>query len=214
MTSPHSVSDYFARYPELSGLIYAALVIVSCLTTLFMLSDLVDRYRARNASLALLSRLEGRNPGEAKDSRPPGSPFLEGQTVTVASAALLQRMTTIITNAGGTVVSSEILQQGAQSKDGYVTAIANCELEQEALQRVLYEVEVGLPFLFVDQLVVQTSSAPQDSGRLRVQVGVAGQWPGEGNVCALDIKSEIRSPGWANYRRRPNRHHLSALARL
>ena len=114
----------------------------------------------------------------AKDFRPPGSPFLEGQTVTVASAALLQRMTSIITNAGGTVVSSEMVQQGAQSKDGYVTAIANCELEQEALQRVLYDIEAGLPFLFVDQLVVQTSSAPQESGRLRVQVGVAALWPG------------------------------------
>jgi general secretion pathway protein M len=178
MISRQSISGYLTRYPQLSGLIYVALVAVCCLTTLFMLSDLVDRYRARNASLELLSRLEGRNHGGTKDFRPPGSPFLEGQTVTVASAALLQRMTTIIANAGGTVVSSEMLQQGAQSKDGYVTAIANCELEQPALQRVLYDIEAGLPFLFIDQLVVQPSSAPQESGRLRVQLGAAGLWPG------------------------------------
>jgi len=178
MISRHSISDYLTRYPQFSGVIYVALVVVCCLTTLFTLSDLVDRYRARNASFDLLSRLEGRNHGRTKESRPPGSPFLEGQTITVASAALLQQMTTIITNAGGIVVSSEMLQQGAQSKDGYVSAIANCELGQEALQRVLYDIEAGLPFLFVDQLVVQTSSAPQESGRLRVQVGVAGLWPG------------------------------------
>jgi general secretion pathway protein M len=101
---------------------------------------------------------------------------LEGQTVTVASAALLQRITSSITNAGGTITSSEMVQQGMQSKDGYVTAIANCELAQEALQRVLYDIEAGLPLLFIDQLVVQTSSAPQESGRLRVQITVAGLW--------------------------------------
>jgi general secretion pathway protein M len=131
----------------------------------------------------MLSRIDGRNhSGSAEHggtTRPPGSPFLQGQTVTVASAALLQRITGVITNAGGTVVSTEMQQQGARTKDGYVTAIANCELGAEALQRVLYDIEAGLPFLFVDQLVVQTPSAPAEGGRLRVMLAVAGQWPGE-----------------------------------
>lgn len=178
MISRQSISGYLMRYPHLSGLVYIALVVVCCLTTLSAVTDIVEMYRARNTSLELLSRLEGRNHSGTNDSRPPGSPFLEGQTVTVASAALLQRVTNIITNARGTVVSSEMVPQGARSKDGYLTAIANCELEQDALQRVLYDIEAGLPFLFVDQLVVQTSSAPQESGRLRVQVGVAALWPG------------------------------------
>jgi len=141
-----------------------------------MLVDIVDRYRSRNASFEILSRLEGRNHSGTKGLRPPGSPFLEGQTVTVASAALLQRITSSISNAGGTIISSELAQQGMQSKDGYVTAIANCELPPEALQRVLYDIEAGLPLLFVDQLVVQTSFSPQESGRLRVQIAVAGLW--------------------------------------
>ena len=42
-------------------LIYVALVVICCLTTLSMLTDLVDRYRVRNASLEMLSRLEGRD---------------------------------------------------------------------------------------------------------------------------------------------------------
>ena len=96
--------------------------------------------------------------------------------MTVASAALLQRITNIITNAGGTVVSSEIVQPREQSKDGYVTAIANCELEQETLQKVLYDIEAGLPFLFIDQLNVQAPPNPGQSGRLRVLLGVAGLW--------------------------------------
>jgi len=176
MITRESISAYFVRYPRFSALIYVGLVAICCMVTLLMLGDIIDRYRVRNASLDMLSRLEGRSPGGAKDHRPPGSPFLEGQTITVASAALLQRITSSITNAGGTIISSEMVQQGARSNDGYVTAIADCELAQEALQRVLYDIEAGLPLLFIDQLVVQASSAPQETGRLRVQIGVAGLW--------------------------------------
>jgi general secretion pathway protein M len=178
MISRDSIGCYFTRYPYLSGLIYVALLAVFCVATAFLLSDVIDRYRARSAALDILSRLEERSHNGTKELRPPGSPFLEGHSVTVASAALLQRITSIIANAGGTIASSEMVQQGGQSKDGYVTAIANCELAQDALQRVLYDIEAGLPFLFVNQLVVQTSSAPQESGRLRVQIGIAGLWPG------------------------------------
>jgi general secretion pathway protein M len=181
MIAIHSIERYLARYPSLSGLFYVALVVVFCLMTLFTLMDTIERYRARNAALEILTRLDGRNQfsSERGGTRPPGSPFLEGQTVTVASAALLQRITGIITSAGGNVVSSEMEQQGVRPKDGYVTAIANCELEQEALQRVLYDVEAGLPFLFIDQLDVQAPSNPSQSGRLRVRLSVAGLWPGE-----------------------------------
>jgi len=179
MTSIQSIDRYLTR-PNLSGVTYAVLVVICCLVTLFMLADIVQQYLARSASLEMLSRLDGRtHAGSVAHGWPPGSPFLEGQTVTVASAALLQRITGIIANAEGTVVSTEMQQQGARTKDGYVTAIANCELGAEALQRVLYDIEAGLPFLFVDQLVVQPSSAPGEGGRLRVMLAVAGLWPGE-----------------------------------
>jgi general secretion pathway protein M len=182
MTSIQSIDRYLTR-ANLSGVTYAVLVVICCLTTLFMVTDIARQYLARSDSLEMLSRLDGRNHfGSAEHGGtkwPPGSPFLEGQTVTVASAALLQRITGVITNAGGTVVSTEMQQQGARTKDGYVTAIANCELGAEELQRVLYDIEAGLPFLFVDQLVVQTPSPPAEGARLRVMLAVAGLWPGE-----------------------------------
>ena len=179
MTALRSISSYIVRSPSVAGLVYVALIIAACLTTMAMLTDILEQYRARNASLDILSRLQGHGQFTSSGhARPPGSPFLKGQTATVASAALLQRITSIITSAGGTVVSSEMVQQGAQSKDGYVTAIANCELEQDALQKVLYDIEAGLPFLFVDQLMVQSSSAPGENGKLRVTLGVAALWSG------------------------------------
>ena len=178
MTALRSFSSYIVRAPNVAGVIYVALIVAACLTTVAMLSDILEQYRARNASLDILSRLQGHGQFTTDYARPPGSPFLKGQTATVASAALLQRITSLIASAGGTVVSSEMVQQGAQSKDGYVTAIANCELEQDALQKVLYDIEAGLPFLFVDQLMVQSSSAPGENGKLRVTLGVAALWSG------------------------------------
>ena len=180
MIALRSVSSYVSRAPNVAGAIYGALVVAACLITFGALSNTLEQYRARNTSLEMLSRLEGRSQLKRGGTNipPPGSPFLDGQTATTASAALLQRLANIITNAGGIVVSSEMLQQGSRSKDGYVTATANCELGQDDLQRVLYEIEAGTPFLFIDQLVVQTSAGPGESGKLRVTLGVTAQWAG------------------------------------
>ena len=176
----HSIRDYVARNHRVAGLVYVGLVMALGLTTFLTLADLAERYRARNASVEMLSRLAGQTKSEhgaPKDLGPVGSPFLDGQTVTIASASLLQRVATVISTSGGTVVSSELAQQGTQAADGYVMAIANCELEEEALQKVLYEIEAGLPFLFIDQLNVQASSDSGQGRRLRVRFAIAGLWP-------------------------------------
>jgi general secretion pathway protein M len=178
MTTLYSISSHVARSPKPAGLLFLALILAACLTTLSMVIDAVEQYRARDASLDTLSRLEFASRRGVNKARPPGSPFFKGQTSTLASAALLQRITSIISKAGGTVVSTEVVQQGAQSKDGYLTAIANCELEQDALQRVLYDIEAGVPFLFVDQLIIQTASGTSENGPLRVTLGIAAQWAG------------------------------------
>ena len=183
MTASNPIGRFLLRYPSLSGLAYGAVVLVLCIIIVFLLVQISERYQAQNTSLETLARLEARTQHSSEPDRiavtwPPGSPFLEGQTVTVASAMLLQRVTGAITQAGGAVVTTEVESQGAQSKDGYLRVIATCELEQVALQQVLHDVEVGMPFLFVDQLLVQTQSEPSDGGRLRVRLGVSGLWPG------------------------------------
>jgi general secretion pathway protein M len=65
-------------------------------------------------------------------------------------------------------------------KDGFVGLVVSCELEQHALQKVLYDLEAGMPFLFIDQLDVQVPQATTlneaSTGRVRVILGVSGQW--------------------------------------
>jgi general secretion pathway protein M len=100
--------------------------------------------------------------------------------VTVAGAALLQRVTAAVTKLGGNVLSSQVDLQGTQSKTGFLTIIASCDIDQPGLQQLLYDVEAGMPFLFVDQLVVQApaSLAASGDGKLRILLAVSGQWRG------------------------------------
>jgi general secretion pathway protein M len=168
--------------PLVAGTAYAGLVVVLLAVAASSLIDLLNQRASVAAAAAMLEQLEGRKPLSA-DKRPrdtaapSGSAFLEGATVTVAGAALLQRVAAAVTKAGGNVLSSQLdVQGGPNAKAGFVSMVANCELEQSALQSLLYDLEAGMPFLFVDQLDIQVPAAGE--GKLRFLLGVSGQWQG------------------------------------
>ncbi|MBR0791462.1 type II secretion system protein M [Bradyrhizobium manausense] len=151
------------------------------------IADVIAHRQALAQTSDLLDQLRGRK-GAAKNAAAlsaehPGTPFLEGPTVTVAGANLLQRVAAAVGNQGGSVQSSQVDVSGAQTKDGFVGLVVSCELEQPALQKVLYDLEAGMPFLFVDQLDVQvpqtTTLSDTPTGRVRVILGVSGQWQAE-----------------------------------
>jgi general secretion pathway protein M len=106
------------------------------------------------------------------------SPFLDGPTVTIAGADLQRRVASAVTAAGGNVLSSQINLQGSQASQGYVVLSASCEISQTALQPLLYDLEAGMPYLFVEQLVIQAPQSGEESEgkRMRLQIDVAGQW--------------------------------------
>jgi general secretion pathway protein M len=173
-----------AQYPAAGVVAFVAVVASLLLLTWGALADINDRRVALNAASDMLARLEGRSPKSgagavSTEAIPAGSPFLEGQTVTIAGAALLQRVAGAVTKVGGNVLSSQVELQGTQAKDGYVNLIASCELEQATLQQLLYDIEAGMPFLFVDQLVAQVPTAGTEGGRMRVLLSVSGLWPGK-----------------------------------
>ena len=180
----HRIDKFLARYPAVAATAYAAVVLVLAVVTWMATADLLDRRQAAAQAEELLAQLErGRQsaaaPRDGGDA-PQGSPFLEGQTVTVAGAALLQRVAGAVTRVGGNVLSSQVDVKEAQQKAGLVSMVASLELAQPDLQKLLYDIEAGMPYLFVDQLNV---SAPDtvtrgEGGRLRVVLGVSGQWQG------------------------------------
>lgn len=182
--SNSSLDRYLGDRPAVAAATYVLVILVLLFTAWTSVADIFARRQAVAAAEDLLAQLEGRRaaplggPDSPAGPVPAGSPFLEGQTVTVAGAALLQRVAEAVTRVGGNVLSSQVELEGTQSKSGFISLIASCEVEQPALQRLLYDLESGMPFLFVEQLVVQApqAAAKSNSGRMRVLVSVAGQW--------------------------------------
>ena len=77
------------------------------------------------------------------------------------------------------MLSTQLDLQASPSKAGFLSMIASCEIDQPQLQPLLYDLEAGMPFLFVDQLEVQTPAvADATNGRLRILLEVSGQWRG------------------------------------
>jgi general secretion pathway protein M len=185
MLRAHPVQKLFTRAHVLPLLGYAALVMGLAVTTWLALASLASDYADYTAAADLLDRLEGRKPSTGRAGLAlgmSGSPFLEGPTVEVAGAALQQRVVAAVKDVGGNVLSSQVDLQGSQAKQGYVSLSANCEVGQSALQQLLYDLESGMPFLFIDQLVVQVPQSGGGAGveteaaRMRVQIDVSGQW--------------------------------------
>lgn len=109
---------------------------------------------------------------------PAGSAYIEGQTATVAGAALQQRIGAVVAEAGGAVLSSELDLHEAGAEGGRIVLAVACDIDQPGLQRALYEIEAGMPVLTVDRLTAQTAAGDEKSAtpRLRVQIAVSGQW--------------------------------------
>ncbi len=171
--------------PILAAAIYAGLIAVLLFSLVTSIIDVIDQRGEVTAASNMLEQLEGRRPpnvggASGNGTMPSGSAYLEGATVTVAGAALLQRVAGAVVKFGGNVLSTQLDLQGTQTRAGFLSMIASCEIDQPQLQQLLYDLEAGMPFLFVDQLVVQTplTEAGSGSGRLRVLIEVSGQWRG------------------------------------
>ena len=180
----NAVTRMLTGSPLIAVTLYLAIAGSLLLMAGLSIADVIAHRQALAQTSDLLDQLRGRKGGATNAATAmaehPGTPFLEGPTVTVAGANLLQRVAAAVGNVGGSVQSSQVDVSGAQVKDGFVGLVMSCELEQPALQKLLYDLEAGMPFLFVDQLDVQvpqtTSLGDAPTGRVRVILGVSGQW--------------------------------------
>jgi general secretion pathway protein M len=173
----------FATSPILAAAAYAGLVFALLAMVVSSTVDILGQRAALASSALMLGQLEGRKApapgGRSADAlMPSGSAFLEGATVTIAGASLLQRVAGAVTKLGGNVLSSQLDLQGAQSKAGFVSMVASCEIDQPALQPLIYDLEAGMPFLFVEQLAVQAPAISSGEAKLRILLAVSGQWQG------------------------------------
>jgi general secretion pathway protein M len=181
----HPIRKLLTREHLFPLLGYCAAILGFAVIGWLALSNLAGDYAGYMSARDSLDRLEGRKPaGDAAGllSGMTGSPFLEAPTIEVAGAALQQRLVSAVKSVGGIVLSTQIDLLGSEARPGYVILSASCEIDQNSLQPLLYDLESGMPFLFIDQLVVQVPQADRGSAagpegpRMRVQINVSGQW--------------------------------------
>ena len=178
MTSTHPIVSYLVRYRNVSAASYLAFLLVASLIVIFSVMSVSDSYRTRSAAAAMLAQLEqGASLRSATmgSSAPAGSPFLEGQTTTLAAAALVQQVTQAIGHSKGNIISSEVEPAGETADR--VKIIVTCDIEERALSQLLYEIEAGVPYLFIDRVVAQAPTTA--GGRLHVVLGISGLWSGK-----------------------------------
>jgi general secretion pathway protein M len=171
------------RRQALALLIYAGAVAGLAALSATIVSNLLGAYAALGESQEVLAHLErisqrGSSTGPAGSQEHDGPPFLTGKTITVAGAALQERVSAIATKAGANVLSSQIDLTGPRASEGFVGLSESVEINQEALQPLLYDLEAGMPYLFVDNLSIQSPQAfgEAEGARMRVTIGVTGQW--------------------------------------
>jgi general secretion pathway protein M len=184
MTNIHRIERLLAGFPLAAAMLYVVLIGLFVFATVSTMLDLLERRSTVSAAADVLAQIEGRGSARARAgiptdvTVPTGSPFVEGATVSVAGATLLQRVATAMTQASGNVASSQVDLQGSESKAGFVTVTMSLEIEPTSLQQLLYDLESGMPFLFVDQLVAQAPDSTAAGGKMRVLLSVSGQWQG------------------------------------
>ena len=187
MKAMNFLEKYLARFPLGAAICYVAVVIVFLLMTLVYVFPMSWNAAGGGSNRRYSKPLEGRNPSPSRTKNAngvsfvTGSPVLEGPTVTVAGATLLQRVAGAVTRFGGNILSSQVDLQGVQLGRRLVKVSVDCEIDQpSSLQQLLYDLSAGKSFLFVDQLVAQAPETGMgaDERKMRVSILVSGQWQG------------------------------------
>lgn len=178
MISMQKFENYLVRFPIAAVAAYAALVLLFAFTTVQTVVEILGSRDAVASAGEILQTLEARHPAQRSAARsdvsvPAGSAFLEGQTASVASAMLLQRVLAATRRVNGNTLSSQVDVQGPLAKSGFVSATFNIELASGSLQPLLYDLEAGMPFLFIDELVVQPATGGTD--KMRLVLGISAQ---------------------------------------
>jgi hypothetical protein len=121
---------------------------------------------------------EGTTPVDA------GSIYLPGETPALAGAALQRLIADTVEAAGGRVTESEFASAEPSEEDpGRVDLRVSFETEIESLQRILFELETGVPILLLQGLDIRaigaTEVAATESPTLRVVMLVGAYWETE-----------------------------------
>jgi hypothetical protein len=135
----------------------------------------------------MLARLEAahqRSGGKANVSEDPatapGTAFLNAPTSGLASAQLETYLSQLVLAQRASLVSSGVQQANHSDAPEIVHIQATLDIRYEALQALLYRLEIGTPYVFVDEMNLQSPNAtaqrePRDAA-MKVTLNLRALW--------------------------------------
>ena len=130
-----------SRRQALAMAAYVGAVIALLAVSVLLVVDLRDKLAEIAAAQMRLDQLSERSRSSLSASNtsnagPSGSPFLDGKTITIAGAALQQRIEAAVAKADGVLTSSQLELDGPDAKNGFVNLSASVEVSQPAVQTI------------------------------------------------------------------------------
>jgi general secretion pathway protein M len=135
------------------------LVLMCALTVAISIESRSDALQVLDEKRALLARLEQQSRPRFKQGNQqnptaaPTSAFLNARTQGLASAELLTYVTRLAAEQGTGLISSGI-EPAAQSSPDEILIQASMDMRSKALQALIFRLETGTPYMFVESLTV------------------------------------------------------------
>lgn len=134
----------------------------------------------------VLARLEARlpsggsaRPGAAASVAPPAA-FLEAPTEGLAGAQLQAYLSQVALNQRAVVISSGVQATAREDASETIRVQATLDIPLKSLQAMLYQLESGTPYVFVEGLNIQPPSSAAQHGAqdpvLRVTLKLRSVW--------------------------------------
>jgi general secretion pathway protein M len=180
----------------------ALLLIVIILATKFLLMPLADLYRETDdeifdmrQDIVRYRHLLAEHPGLQKMAdrlkhNDPLSPItLPGGNQALAAAELQQRLQDAAKKNGVRIVSLRIRPPGTEGPMERIAVEARMQAETVGLRNLLFELETGTPYLFLDQLSIRSRTARRrrtSSESLDVRLELHGMRPVQSTTMASE----------------------------
>jgi general secretion pathway protein M len=141
------------------------------------LQELADRQEMLSR-LQIKVRQRADSHGRLIAGKAPTAALLDAPTAGLASAQLQTYIARVVSEQRAVLASSGVESAARDDAADTIRVQATLELNLKSLQAMLYQLESGLPYVFVETLALQPSNAGQfaDDPHLRVTIGVRALW--------------------------------------
>ena len=141
------------------------------------LQELADRQQLFARLQAQVGR-RSEAPTRFVAGRAPAAAFLDAPTLGLASAQLQTYIEQVAAEQRATLMSSGAESAGRDDTADAIRVQATLELNLKSLQAILYRLESGTPYVFVETFSVQRSTAAEQAKDppLHVTLGVRALW--------------------------------------